>query len=163
MQITTTFRQMEASDALREYAEEKIGRLERFDDGIREAHCVMKAQRETHSAEITLLVRKKTLRAAESSENMYASIDLATDKLSRQLKRYREKQNESARRLGRTVRHITEEKARRRQTARRGGPGPWEDPPGEHLQPQADVRRRWVSNGPGRRRFYVFGTPRATR
>lgn len=124
MQITTTFRQMEASEALREYAEEKIGRLERFADGIREAHCVMKAQRETHSVEITLLVRKKTLRAAESSENMYASIDLATDKLSRQLKRYREKQNESARRTGQSVRHITEEKvpAAAQRTRRGGGP-----------------------------------------
>lgn len=108
MKITITFRQMPASVALRKYAEEKIGRLERFDDGIREAHATLTAQRETHKVEISLMVQKKTLRAVESSENMYASLDVATDKLARQLKRYREKRTESPRRGGETIRHVAE-------------------------------------------------------
>lgn len=98
MKITTTFRHMDPSEALRAYVEEKFGKLERFDDKIVEVHCVLSARREAHRVEVTLQVAGATLRADVESEGMYGSIDLAVDKLSRQLKRHREKRKDQGRR-----------------------------------------------------------------
>lgn len=44
-----------------------------------------------HKAEVTVYANGTVIRAQEGSENLYASIDLVSDKITRQLRKYKEK------------------------------------------------------------------------
>ncbi len=91
MQMNITFRQFGASDSLKEYAREKVDRVNRLLDRAGEAHVVLSLERHLHHADITIHSGSWVLRGKEKSEDMYASIDLAMDKIERQLRRYKDK------------------------------------------------------------------------
>jgi putative sigma-54 modulation protein len=91
MQMNITFRQFGASDSLKEYAREKVDRVNRLLDRAGEAHVVLSLERHLHHADITIHSGSWVLRGREKSEDMYASIDLAMDKIERQLRRYKER------------------------------------------------------------------------
>jgi putative sigma-54 modulation protein len=91
MQLNITFRNLNASDALKEYAQEKIERAHKYLDQTGEAHVVLMLERHLHHADITIHAGPFLLRGREKSEDMYASIDLAMDKIERQLRRYKER------------------------------------------------------------------------
>ncbi len=91
MQIFLTGRNLEVTEALRRYAEEKVGRLQKFVDKITSAHIVLSLQKYRQIAEVTLRVRDLTIRAEESTEDLYSSIDLVMEKLERQLQKYKGK------------------------------------------------------------------------
>ncbi|NOJ98840.1 ribosome-associated translation inhibitor RaiA [Corallococcus sp. CA049B] len=91
MQLNITFRQFGSSDSLKEYAREKVERVNRLLDRAGEAHVVLSLERHLHHADITIHSGAWVLRGREKSDDMYASIDLAMDKIERQLRRYRDK------------------------------------------------------------------------
>ncbi|KFA86975.1 ribosome hibernation-promoting factor, HPF/YfiA family [Archangium violaceum] len=91
MQLNITFRQFGSSDALKEYAKEKVERVNKYLDRAGEAHVVLSLERHLHHAEITIHSGSWVLRGREKSEDMYASIDLAMDKIEAQLRKYKEK------------------------------------------------------------------------
>ncbi len=91
MQLNITFRQFGSSDALKEYAKEKVERVNKYLDRAGEAHVVLSLERHLHHAEITIHSGSWVLRGREKSEDMYASIDLAMDKIESQLRKYKEK------------------------------------------------------------------------
>jgi putative sigma-54 modulation protein len=91
MQMNITFRQFGTSDALKEYAREKVDRVNKLLDRAGEAHVVLSLERHLHHADITIHSGSWVLRGREKSEDMYASIDLAMDKIERQLRRYKDK------------------------------------------------------------------------
>lgn len=91
MQLNITFRQFGASDSLKEYAREKVERVNRLLDRAGEAHVVLSLERHLHHADITIHSGAWVLRGRDKSDDMYASIDLAMDKIERQLRRYRDK------------------------------------------------------------------------
>jgi putative sigma-54 modulation protein len=91
MQMNITFRQFGTSDSLKEYAKEKVDRVNRLLDRAGEAHVVLSLERHLHHADITIHSGSWVLRGREKSEDMYASIDLAMDKIERQLRRYKDK------------------------------------------------------------------------
>lgn len=91
MQLNITFRQFGSSDALKEYAREKVERVNRLLDRAGEAHVVLSLERHLHHADITIHSGSWVLRGRDKSEDMYASIDLAMDKIERQLRRYKDK------------------------------------------------------------------------
>lgn len=91
MQLNITFRQFGASDSLKEYAREKVERVTKYLDRAGEAHVVLSLERHLHHADITIHSGSWVLRGKDKSENMYASIDLAMDKIESQLRRYKEK------------------------------------------------------------------------
>lgn len=91
MQFNITFRQFGASDSLKEYAREKVERVNKLLDRAGEAHVVLYLERHLHHADITIHSGAWVLRGREKSDDMYASIDLAMDKIERQLRRYRDK------------------------------------------------------------------------
>lgn len=102
MQLTITTRNLEITEALRRYAEEKIARLQKFVDQITSAHVILSVEKHRQIAEVTLHVRELTIRGEESSTNLYSAIDLVADKIERQILRYKEKIVEhSGRGLGR--------------------------------------------------------------
>lgn len=92
MQVTTTFRHMEQSDALKSYAEEKLDRLTKYIDepiNVQVYFAVEKKIR--HIVEIVITAKGINTKASEATNDMYAAIDAVLDKIERQLKRYKEK------------------------------------------------------------------------
>lgn len=91
MQLNITFRHFEPIDSLKNYAREKVERANKYLDRAGEAHVVLSLERHLHHADITITSGPFVLRGRERSEDMYASIDLAMDKIERQLRRYKER------------------------------------------------------------------------
>jgi putative sigma-54 modulation protein len=91
MQLNITFRNLDSSDSLKEYAQDKVERVHKYLDRAGEAHVVLSLERHLQHADITIQSGAWLLRGRETSEDMYASIDLAMDKIERQLRRYKEK------------------------------------------------------------------------
>jgi putative sigma-54 modulation protein len=91
MQLNITFRQFGTSDALKEYAKERVERVNKLLDRAGEAHVVLSLERHLHHADITIHSGAWVLRGRDKSDDMYASIDLAMDKIERQLRRYKDK------------------------------------------------------------------------
>ena len=95
MQLRVKGRGVEVSDAIRSYAEKRLGRLERqLPDPEIELQLSEEQNpsiRDNHVAEATVWTKGPVLRAKESSQDMRSSIDQLVDKLERQITRYREK------------------------------------------------------------------------
>ncbi len=91
MRISVTARHFKASEQLQSYAENEAKRLKKFFDGIVDCEVVLTKERANRIANISISVNSHKFVATESSENFYKSIDLATDNLERQLKRFKEK------------------------------------------------------------------------
>ena len=91
MRVTFTARHYKSSPRLKKYAEEEVKRLERFYDGIISCEIVLDYQKDIQIAELNVSVHGQMLTVIEKSEDIYKSIDLAVDKMERQLKRYKEK------------------------------------------------------------------------
>ena len=93
MQISVTFRHMPTSEPLKEYAVEKLTHV--IDKYFRvsnvEAHIVLSVERFWHIADFTIRFTKMTVKVDERSEDMYSSIDLAMDKVERQVRRYKDR------------------------------------------------------------------------
>ncbi|MCE5090526.1 ribosome-associated translation inhibitor RaiA [Staphylococcus devriesei] len=84
------------SDAIRNYIEEKIGKLERYFNDVPNAvaHVKVKTyQNSTTKIEVTIPLKNVTLRAEERHDDLYAAIDLVTSKLERQVRKYKTRVN----------------------------------------------------------------------
>ncbi|WAH37708.1 ribosome hibernation-promoting factor, HPF/YfiA family [Alicyclobacillus dauci] len=83
------------TSALQDYVDKKIGRLTRYFEGEadKDIHVTMAVEGAFHRVEMTVYVHGVIFRAEEQSQDMYASIDLVTDKLEQQVQRYKEKIN----------------------------------------------------------------------
>lgn len=98
-------RNVDISDAMRAYAEDKLGKLNRFNDQIIDAKVVMsyaasEGVSEPARVEVQVNVAGGLVRAEESGRDSYAAIDKVVDKLERQLKKFKgrmmSKRNEPA-------------------------------------------------------------------
>lgn len=97
MQVLVTFRHVAPSGALREYAEEKIQRIQKYVRRANEAHVILAVDKRRHIAEITLNAARHTFTATEETSDLYAAIDLAIDKIERQVKKLTAKQKDRKR------------------------------------------------------------------
>ncbi|GBG96252.1 ribosome hibernation-promoting factor, HPF/YfiA family [Lactococcus termiticola] len=87
---------VEVTEAIRTYVEDKIGKLEKyFNDGHDvTAHVNLKVYTEKRSkVEVTIPAKNVTLRAEDTSQDMYASIDLVEEKLERQVRKFKTRMN----------------------------------------------------------------------
>ena len=114
MRLQVKGKNVEVSEAIRAYAEEKLGKLERQLADPTRVELELAVEKnpsiaDNHVAEATIWTKGPVLRAKEASTDMRASIDLLTDKLERQVTRYREK-----RRLGTAPRQRRTARRRRR-------------------------------------------------
>lgn len=94
MQVTVTFRNIEATDALRRYADAKLNRaVSKYFRRPLEGHVVLAVSKRRHSAEITVMADRMTLNAKEETGDLYSAIDLAVDKIERQAKKRKTKRS----------------------------------------------------------------------
>ena len=91
MQANITGHHIELTDALRDYVNEKLARLERHYDNITTVQVTLSIEKERHLAACTLHAAGADLHADTQSGDMYAAIDALTDKLDRQLVKHKEK------------------------------------------------------------------------
>jgi putative sigma-54 modulation protein len=91
MQLNISGHHVEVTEALRSYTSEKLGKLERHYDHITNVHVVLSVEKMRQRAEATMHVSGAELFADADSEDMYAAIDMLTDKLDRQLIKHKEK------------------------------------------------------------------------
>ena len=85
MNIAITFRQMEALDSLKGYAADKVGKLQKFLRQPMKGQVTLSTQHKSHSAEVDIHSGGAHYHAHETSEDMYATIDMVIDKLERQI------------------------------------------------------------------------------
>jgi putative sigma-54 modulation protein len=86
MNISITFRHMDATDAVKAYASEKIARLQRFLRSPMKSQVTLDCQQERHhTVEVDVHAGNAHFHAHEASEDMYASIDMVVDKIERQI------------------------------------------------------------------------------
>jgi putative sigma-54 modulation protein len=94
LQITTTFRHMDASQAVKQYAEERLSRIKKYfyRDPI-SAHATFAVERDrTHMAEfLVTLANGGLIQARETSADMYSSIDLAWARIERQVRKLKDR------------------------------------------------------------------------
>lgn len=93
MHIKITARHVKLTDAIADYATKKVEKAEKFFDHIVRAQVILSVEkRYRQSAEIIIHASSKTVfRAKEESTDLYAAIDLASDKIDKQLKRLKER------------------------------------------------------------------------
>lgn len=91
MQITISGHHLEITDALNDYVNNKLERLNNHHDRITSTHVTLSVDKLVQKAEATVHVSGKDLFADAASEDLYAAIDLLTDKLDRQLIKHKEK------------------------------------------------------------------------
>jgi putative sigma-54 modulation protein len=91
MQISVTFRQIEPSEALKNYVTDRLNKFKRYLDGPVEAHVVLGLEKFRHLADVTIDSNGRIMKGREENSDMYAAIDLVMDKIDMQLKKFRDK------------------------------------------------------------------------
>lgn len=91
MHVIVTFRHMPSSDALRTYAEEKTERVQKYLSEPIEVHWVLSVEKIRHIADASIVANGVTIKAEESTGDMYSAIDAVLDKLEKQVRKHKEK------------------------------------------------------------------------
>ena len=90
MQINVTFRHMEATDALKDHVEQKLGKFKKYLIRPIDAHVILSVEKIRQRCEIKLTASNFTATAVETSNDLYTSIDKAVHKLERQVIKHKE-------------------------------------------------------------------------
>ena len=87
---------MIVTDAIKDYTENKLSRLEKYfkDDDIT-ANVLTRVRGNAQIVEVTIPTSKFILRSEEENDDLYAAIDLVTDKLERQIRKNKTRLNRS--------------------------------------------------------------------
>ncbi len=98
MNLTVTGRHLEVTHSLKHYITEKMDRLERHFDNVSDIHVILSVEKLRQKAEATIVVSGGKIYADTINGDMYAAIDLLTDKLDRQVIKHKEKAKDHHRR-----------------------------------------------------------------
>lgn len=84
---------IEITDAIKKYITEKIGKLDKYFQKPEEikANVLVRIRGVEQIVEVTIPIKKIVLRCEERDEDLYKAIDLASDKLERQLRKNKTK------------------------------------------------------------------------
>ena len=95
MKFNVHGKKVEVTEPIRNYIEEKIGRLDKYFENPTEitATVVVRIRGIEQIVEVTIPVQKIILRAEESHNDLYAAIDIVSDKLERQIRKNKTRMN----------------------------------------------------------------------
>lgn len=91
MQVNISGHHVELTDALKQYAIDKVEKLEKHFDNITSANVTLVVEKQSHKAEASIHVAGADLFANAEADSMYAAIDSLSHKLDRQVIRHKEK------------------------------------------------------------------------
>lgn len=91
MQINTSGHHLDLTPAIKNYVQNKLERLANHNDLITHVNVILSVEKLEQKAEATIHVSGKEIFANSCSEDLYAAIDMLTDKLDRQLIKHKEK------------------------------------------------------------------------
>jgi len=91
MEVSVTFRHIEATEALREHAEKRVQRIAKYLHRPIDAHVVLSVTKRRHAAEITLNADRTTFSCKEETSDLYSAIDAAADKLEQRARKHTSK------------------------------------------------------------------------
>jgi putative sigma-54 modulation protein len=94
MQISTTARHCELDAQVRDFAQQRLAKLERFARDIQEAHLVVTAEKFRFAAEVTLRLKHHEMVSREESDTSRLAIDQAACRLEQQLRRLKDRRTE---------------------------------------------------------------------
>ena len=91
MEISIDGHHVALTPAIQEHIETKMTKIERHFEHVVNVHVVLGVEKQRHKAEATIRITGNNIHASCEHEDMYAAIDLLTDKLDRQIKKHKEK------------------------------------------------------------------------
>lgn len=99
MRFNIRGRQLPVTEALRDYAEKKLSRLDKYFEAplASDAQVTLSVIKNKHVVEVTIPLPGVLLRAEERNDDMYAAIDLVVDKLERQIRKHKTRVNRKLR------------------------------------------------------------------
>ena len=90
MEIKVTGKELKITDAINDYIERKMDRIEKYFENA-EAEVIARVERNTQIAEIKVMANGETFRAVTEDKDLYASIDKDIDILEGQIRKYKTK------------------------------------------------------------------------
>ncbi|QUB94623.1 ribosome-associated translation inhibitor RaiA [Leptotrichia sp. oral taxon 218] len=99
MKIIISGKQLKVTDAIRKYAEEKINKISKYSDAITEVDVVLavedtKSEGPVHKADGLVFASGTKIKIEAENKDLYAAIDELSDRLERQVRKYKEKQKD---------------------------------------------------------------------
>ncbi len=91
MKVNFTFRHMDSTQELKDHTVEKLQRLTRYEDQEISVHAIFSIEKFNKTVEFTANSNGHTFVSHDTSEDMFEAIDVAVDKLNRQLNRSKSK------------------------------------------------------------------------
>jgi len=91
MQVTVTFRHMDSSETLRQYVVEKSEKLAKFLFEPVDIHWTLSVEKIRYIADVTVTANGVAIKAQGDTQDMYAAIDAAIDRLEIQVRKHKEK------------------------------------------------------------------------
>ena len=80
---------IELTDALKDYTTKRLSKLEKYIEDVKEAQVALSVGAEGHKVEVTIPLNGIILRGEDCTDDMYSSIDLVVEKLEKQIKKYK--------------------------------------------------------------------------
>ncbi|MDE2039102.1 MAG: ribosome-associated translation inhibitor RaiA [Elusimicrobia bacterium] len=94
MEIQVTAKHLKVSPALSDYLREKMEKAQKYFDHIVWGQAILSVEKRSHNAEFVIHAPGQTVRSLATAADLYAAIDLASDKIDAQLKKYKERLKE---------------------------------------------------------------------
>lgn len=91
MELVARGKNVPVTEALREYAGKRLGKLERYLGTLDQVQVIFSVEGDRHVAEVTIPLNGLILRGEEETGDMYSSIDLVSEKLERQIEKHKTK------------------------------------------------------------------------
>ncbi|UXY15277.1 ribosome-associated translation inhibitor RaiA [Chitiniphilus purpureus] len=91
MNLNISGHHLEVTPSIREYVTTKLERITRHFDSVIDVSVILSVEKLQHQIEATVHVRGRDIHVQAVDEDMYAAIDLLSDKLDRQILKHKEK------------------------------------------------------------------------
>lgn len=86
-EVSVTFRHVEPTTAIQQYAERKLGHISKFLKRATQAHLILEVDKYRQHGEVTVKSGRLAVAAQAETKDLYSVIDLLVDKVERQLKK----------------------------------------------------------------------------
>jgi putative sigma-54 modulation protein len=91
MKISLTFRNGEGENWQKEYVDERLNKMKKYIDRPVDAHVILSVEKFRNVAEVNMIADGLNINAKEEAKDMHLAIDIAIEKIEKQLKKHKEK------------------------------------------------------------------------